>query len=72
VLYSNGNEPGQRLNLVHDRRLKPITNINGLKTIEQLEQFLAGNQAVDFLVDRNKPESWAYSAAWLSSGITPR
>jgi hypothetical protein len=29
--------------------MKPIMNINELNTIEQLEQFLSGSQAVAFL-----------------------
>jgi hypothetical protein len=31
------NESDKRLNLVHDKRMKPIMNINDLNTIEQLE-----------------------------------
>jgi hypothetical protein len=50
------NDPDKRLSLVHDRRMKPTMNINGLKTIGQLEQFLTGCQAVAFLVTDNKDE----------------
>lgn len=36
---SNGNESDKRLSLGHDKKMKPIMNINDLNTIEQLEQF---------------------------------
>ena len=32
-------EPDKRLSLVHYKRMKPITNIKDLSTIEQMEQF---------------------------------
>jgi len=36
ALHSNGkNESGKRLNLVHDKRMEPIVNINELNTLEQ-------------------------------------
>jgi hypothetical protein len=34
--------------------MKPIMNINDLNTIEQMEQFLAGGQAVTFPVASSK------------------
>jgi hypothetical protein len=37
------NESDKRLNLVHDKRMKPIMKLNDLNTIEQMEQFLTGN-----------------------------
>ena len=49
-------ESDKRVNPVHERRMKPIMNINGLKTIEQLEPFLTGSQAVAFLVVSSKGE----------------
>ena len=45
------NESDNRLNIVHDKRMKLIMNINDLKTIEQLEQFLTGK--VDPIVQTN-------------------
>lgn len=39
-LFYNYCEPDKSLNLVHDRRTKPIRNINDLNTIDPLEQFL--------------------------------
>ena len=36
--------------------MKPIMNINDLNTIEQMEQFLTGSQAVAFLVASGKDE----------------
>jgi hypothetical protein len=38
--------------------MKPIMNINNLITIEQLEQFLTGSQAVVFLVTSSKDECY--------------
>src|SRR5664279_2680202 len=38
--------------------MKPIMNINDLNTIEQMEQFLTGSQAVAFLVASNKDECY--------------
>jgi hypothetical protein len=38
--------------------MKPIMNINELNTIEQLEQFLSGSQAVAFLVASCKDECY--------------
>jgi transposase InsO family protein len=38
--------------------MKPIMNINELNTIEQLEQFLSGSQAVAFLVASSKDECY--------------
>ena len=52
------NESEKALNLVHDRRMNPIMNINDLKTIEQVEQFLTGTQAVAFLVTDSKDECY--------------
>lgn len=49
-VFLTENESDKRLNLVHDKRMKPIMNINDLATLEQLEQFLTGSQAVAFLV----------------------
>ena len=37
VTGDSENESDKRLKLVHDRRMNLIMNINGLKTIEQLE-----------------------------------
>ncbi|MEY3759054.1 MAG: hypothetical protein RIR39_545 [Pseudomonadota bacterium] len=53
---SNGCEPDKRLNLIHDRRMNLIMNINDLKTIEQLEHFLTGIQSIAFLAVSNKQE----------------
>jgi hypothetical protein len=48
--------------------MKPIMNINDLNTIEQMEQFLTGSQAVAFLVASSKDECYrAYSAPGLNS-----
>ena len=44
------NESDKRLNLVHDKRMKPVMNINDLNTIAQMEPYLGGSQAVAFLV----------------------
>ena len=52
------NESDKHLNLVHDKRMKPIMNINDLNTIEQLEQFLTGSQSVAFLVASSKDECY--------------
>ena len=52
------NESDKRLSLVHDKRMKPIMNISDLNTIEQLEQFLTGGQAVAFLDPSSKRESF--------------
>ena len=57
-VFLTENESDKRLNLVHDRRMKPIMNINELNTIEQLEQFLSGSQAVAFLVASSKDECY--------------
>jgi hypothetical protein len=38
--------------------MKPIMNINDLNTIEQMEQFLSGSQAVTFLVASSKEECY--------------
>ena len=38
--------------------MKPIMNINDLNTIEQMEQFLTGSQAVAFLVASSKDECY--------------
>ena len=54
AVFLTENEPDKRLNLVHDKRMKPIMNINDLNTIEQMEQFLAGGQAVAFPVASSK------------------
>ena len=58
AVFLTENESDKRLNLVHDRRMKPIMNINDLNTIEQLELFLTGNQAVAFLVASSKDECY--------------
>ncbi len=54
ILFLTDNESDKRLNLVHDRRMKPIMNINDLNIFEQLEQFLTGSQAIAFLVAGSK------------------
>ena len=58
AVFLTENESDKRLNLVHDKKMKPIMNINDLNTIEQLEQFLTGSQAVAFLVASNKDECY--------------
>ena len=67
---SNGCESDKRLNLVHDRGMNLIMNINDLKTIEQLEQFLTGTQSIAFLVaSKRKIYTETYSGHWLNSDI---
>lgn len=45
------NESDRRLNLAHDKKLNLIMNINNLKTIAQLEQFLTGVNIVPVAAD---------------------
>ena len=52
------NASDKHLNLVHDKRMKPIMNINDLNTLEQLEQFLTGSPSVAFLVASSKDECY--------------
>ncbi len=49
AVFLTENKPDKRLNLVHDKRMKPVMNISDLNTIAQMEQFFAGDQAVAFL-----------------------
>ncbi|TAK60619.1 hypothetical protein [Methylobacter sp.] len=43
-------------------------NINDLNTLEQLEQFLTGSQAVAFLIASSTDKATkAYGARWLNS-----
>jgi len=55
AVFLTENESDKRLSLVHDRG-NLIMNINDLKTIEKLEQFLTGTQSIAFLVASNKKE----------------
>jgi hypothetical protein len=61
AVFLTENESDKRLNLVHDKKIKPIMNINDLNTIEQLEQFLTGSQAVAFLVASSQDECYRSS-----------
>jgi transposase InsO family protein len=56
---SNINEP------VHDAGVKAIMNINELKTIEQLEKFLEGTQAVIFSIEKEQENRYA----WIQSTL---
>ena len=69
---SNGCESDKPLNLIHDKRMKPIMNINDLNTIEQLEQFLTGSQAVAFLVASSQDECYRGIQRILVLSDTPR
>ena len=64
AVFLTENESDKRLNLVHDRRMKPIMNINDLNTLEQLELFLTGNQSVAFLAASNKDECYRGMIFW--------
>jgi len=62
------NESDKRLNLAHDKRMKPIMNINDLNTIEQMEQFLTAAKPSPFwLPAARMSATWAYSVRWLNS-----
>jgi hypothetical protein len=48
------------LNSVHDHKIKAIINIENLTTIEELERFIQGNQAVAFTVLGDKNERYQF------------
>jgi hypothetical protein len=53
--------------------MKPIMNINDLNTIEQMEQFLTGSQAVAFLVASSKDECYrGYSGSHCPDQFLPK
>lgn len=45
---------------VHDAGVKAIMNVNDLKTIEDLENFLSGTQAVIFAVEQGQEKSYTW------------
>ncbi|WP_430521175.1 hypothetical protein, partial [Aliivibrio sp.] len=48
------------LNFVYDHKMKAIMNIENLKNIEDLEQFIQGNQVVAFTVLGDKNERYKF------------
>ena len=48
------------LNFVHDHKMKAIINIKNLTTIEDLDNFIQGNQTVAFTVLGNKQERYQF------------
>ncbi len=50
---------------VHDERMKTIMKLEGLKTIEQLEDFLSGTQTVAFSVISDKDACYRWTQGEL-------
>ena len=48
------------LNFVHDHKMKAIMTIENLTTIEDLENFIRGNQAIAFTVLGDKNERYQF------------
>lgn len=54
--------------VVHDGEMKTFMKLQELKTIDQLQAFLCGTQAVAFRVISDKDECYSgCRASWLSS-----
>lgn len=45
---------------LHDPRMNTIMNVDNLKTIEQMEDFLTGSQAIAFAIATNKDERYRF------------